>query len=129
MAGALAGARLLFNSVPETYPQHSLSKVVGEQYTILALAGEIDISNADEIAEEVRNALAAGPVSVDLSKLSFIDSSGLRMLVELVRDAQESDWSLKIGRDLPPGVRRLLEITGMLEMLPLDGTGAASESR
>lgn len=112
--------------MPETYPQHSLSKVGGEHHTILLLAGEIDIANADEVATAVREELAAGPVLLDLSGLSFIDSSGLRMLVELVRDAQESGWSLTIGGDLHPNVRRLLEITGMLEMLPLDGTGAVS---
>jgi hypothetical protein len=45
--------------------------------------------------------------------------------VAVVRDAQESGWSLTIGRDLAPMVRRLLEITGMLDMLPLDTPGTA----
>jgi anti-anti-sigma factor len=118
----------LFISVPETYPQHSLSKVSGEHHTTLGLIGEVDIANVDEVAGAVRDELAAGPVLLDLSELSFIDSSGLRMLVELVRNAEESGWSLTIGSDMNPMVRRLLEITGMLGMLPLDGTGAASES-
>jgi anti-anti-sigma factor len=114
--------------VPETYPQHTVSKVGGERHTTVGLAGEIDIANADEVGRGVREELAAGPVLLDLSALSFIDSSGLRMLVELIRDAEESGWSLTIGREFDPMVRRLLEITGMLGMLPLEGTGAASES-
>ena len=112
--------------VPETYPQHRISKVRGARHTILMLAGEVDIANADGVAEAVRAELASGPVLLDLSELSFIDSCGLRMLVSLVRDAEESGWSLTIGRDLAPMVRRLLEITGMLEMLPLDAAGAES---
>jgi anti-anti-sigma factor len=105
--------------VSETTPQHSLSTARGESRTVLALAGEIDTANVDEVAGVVREELSTGPVLFDLSGLSFIDSSGLRMLAELVRDSKESGWSLTIGRDLPPMVRRVLEMTGMLEMLPL----------
>jgi anti-sigma B factor antagonist len=109
--------------VPETYPQHTVSKVGGEGHTTVGLAGEIDIANADEVARAVRQELATGPVLLDLSALSFIDSSGLRMLVELVRDARESGWSLRIRCEFDPMVRRLLEITGMLKVLPLEGEG------
>jgi anti-anti-sigma factor len=109
-------------------PQHTLSIAYGETRTVVALAGEIDTANADEVAEAVREELSAGPVLFDLSQVSFIDSSGLRMLAELVRDAQETGWSLSIGSDLAPMLRRLLELTGMLEMLPLDGDGEQSRS-
>jgi anti-sigma B factor antagonist len=103
-------------------PQHTLTKVSGVAQTVLALTGEIDIANVDEVAESVRAELAAGPVLVDLAELSFIDSSGLRMLAELVRDSREAGWSLTIGRDLTQAVRRLLEITGMIELLPFAGS-------
>jgi anti-sigma B factor antagonist len=104
-----------------------VSKVSAERRTILTLAGEVDIANVDEVADEVREELALGPVLLDLSELSFIDSSGLRMLAHLVFDAQESGWALTIGRDMAAQVRRLLEMTGMLELLPLDGTEASFE--
>jgi len=104
-----------------------VSKVSAERRTILTLAGEVDIANVDEVADEVREELASGPVLLDLSELSFIDSSGLRMLAHLVFDAQESGWALTIGRDMAAQVRRLLEMTGMLELLPLDGTEASFE--
>jgi anti-anti-sigma factor len=113
--------------VPDTSPQHSLSKVGAERRTILTLAGEVDIANVGEITEAVREELASSPVMLDLSELSFIDSSGLRMLAHLVFDAQESGWALTIGRDMAAQVRRLLEMTGMLELLPLEGTQVSFE--
>lgn len=102
-------------------PQHTLRSLRRDHQTVIALYGEIDTSNADEVADAVRDGLAVGPVLLDLSELSFMDSSGLRMLAELVRDAQESGWSLAIGSDLSPMVRRVLVITGMLELLPIQG--------
>ncbi len=122
-----AGCSLFLTPVPDTSPQHSLSKVGAERRTILTLAGEVDIANVGEITEAVREELASSPVMLDLSELSFIDSSGLRMLAHLVFDAQESGWALTIGRDMAAQVRRLLEMTGMLELLPLEGTQVSFE--
>jgi len=102
-------------------PQHTLSTFRGDHRTVIALFGEVDTANADEVANAVRYELADGPVQIDLSELSFMDSSGLRMLAELVREATESGWTLTIGRDLSSMVRRLLETTGMLELLPIEG--------
>jgi anti-sigma B factor antagonist len=105
-------------------PQHTLSTLRGDHRTVIALYGEVDTANADEVADAVRDELADRPVKLDLSELSFMDSSGLRMLAELVRDASESAWLLTIGSDLPPMIRRLLEMTGMLELLPIEGLEA-----
>ncbi len=88
---------------------------------MVSLSGEIDTANSTEVADSVRDELFHGPVVLDLSELSFMDSSGLKMLAELVRDAKESDASLRIGADMSPLVRRVLEITGMLELLPIEG--------
>lgn len=107
--------------MPEISPQHTLNVARGEHQTVIALSGEIDTANSTEVADSIRDELVHGPVVLDLSELSFMDSSGLKMLAELVRDAKESGASLRIDADLSPLVRRVLEITGMLGLLPIEG--------
>ena len=82
----------------------------------LAVEGEIDLSNADELAAAAREALAAGPVLLDLRKVAFMDSSGIRVLSVLVRDAPE----LRLCDELQPAVVQVLELTGMMSVLPLE---------
>ena len=50
----------------------------------LAVAGEVDMSNADQLAAAVDNALATdtGPLLVDLAELTYVDSAGLRVLLK-----------------------------------------------
>jgi anti-sigma B factor antagonist len=56
------------------------------QPRIVMFSGELDLSTAPRATEELHGALDRGdPVIVDLTKLSFIDSSGIAVLVEAVR--------------------------------------------
>jgi anti-sigma B factor antagonist len=52
----------------------------------LALAGELDLITAPALDEAVRDLPANGPVTLDLSQLTFIDSSGLRAIAEISRN-------------------------------------------
>ena len=88
---------------------------------MVSISGEIDIATVDEVAAAVREDLVAGPVSLDLHELSFMDSSGLRMLLGLLRESEQAGWSLTIGNELHQNVRRLLTMAGILDMLPFDG--------
>ena len=45
------------------------------------------------------------PVRLDLSKLEFIDSTGLHMLVRIVGDARIKKWKLQIDPDISPQVK------------------------
>ena len=87
----------------DTSPQYSVRTVSGEDRTVVVLGGEIDIATVDDVSAAVRAELARGPVLLDLRELTFIDSSGLRMLVELLRSSDESGHPLTIGREVPRG--------------------------
>ena len=55
------------------------------------LSGEIDRSNAAELGERMADAIGAsqsGGLVVDLTKLAFIDSTGMRMLFGLAARAE-----------------------------------------
>jgi anti-sigma B factor antagonist len=82
--------------------------------TVLEAAGEIDIATAPLLAGAVDEAIAAGAaeVALDLTDVTFMDSTGLHLLC----DAHQRLGLL--GRRLtvicpPGGARRLLELTGL----------------
>ena len=82
------------------------------QRTVVAVAGEIDLATVDRVERAAADALAAAEaVALDLREVTFIDSTGLRLLLEL--DA----LALAGGRALTllPGVtvERLLLLTGL----------------
>jgi anti-sigma B factor antagonist len=86
---------------------------------LVTASGELDIATADEFIRGLRAAFGTSPVLLDLSGLTFIDSSGIRALDELVRAADEQQWQFRIDSDLRANVRRVLDISGILAVLPL----------
>jgi anti-sigma B factor antagonist len=91
----------------------------------VVLKGELDLANAETVAEEVRTALAEqGSVVVDLSALEFIDSTGIALLITVLRS--EDGEKLRFVPSRSPAVRRVLRVTGVSEQLPyLDGDAPA----
>jgi anti-anti-sigma factor len=60
-------------------------------------------------------------VTIDLSAVEFIDSTGLRLLLEAQADANHDGWDVAFEPNLPEQVSRLLDLTGVrgsLQWLP-----------
>jgi anti-anti-sigma factor len=91
----------------------------------LTPAGELDIATAPQLEQELRSMLArdARRVVIDLSRLTFIDSSALRLFLVLSERSAKEGWTLGLVR--PTGqVRSVFEITGAEENLPfIDDAG------
>jgi anti-sigma B factor antagonist len=53
-------------------------------HKLIELEGEIDLHRSPDVRRELREAIAAKPakIIIDLSKVTFIDSSGLAVLLE-----------------------------------------------
>ncbi len=83
---------------------------------VLTVRGDIDLASASDFETALRTALDAAPSSivVDLAELSFIDSSGLRVLVSVSKDAQSRGATLGL-RNVPRHAQRVLDITGLSE--------------
>jgi anti-sigma B factor antagonist len=76
----------------------------------LVLQGEIDSYTAPDLAERLS---AQPPIEVlDVSGVTFIDSSGLRVIVE-AHQARSSAGSRLVLRSPSAAVQRLLEISGL----------------
>jgi anti-sigma B factor antagonist len=83
--------------------------------------GEIDFSNADEVADGIRDAItdwSPATIHVDLRDASFIDSTGLGALIEGYRAATESHARYVVINPTPT-FHRVLTVTGLSDFFGL----------
>jgi anti-sigma B factor antagonist len=96
---------------------------------VVVVEGEHDIYTAPTLRERLDEALArGGGVVVDLTGATFVDSSILGALLDARRRAQEGSigFVVSVGAAVEPGVQRILDITGLVPVLPvIDGREAA----
>jgi anti-sigma B factor antagonist len=85
---------------------------------VVAVAGELDIGTAPAFEATLLEQLAEGPVCLDLRELSFMDSTGIRILDAILRDLPVIGSSLLIEPVLQPAVRQVMALTGMIDVLP-----------
>jgi anti-sigma B factor antagonist len=85
---------------------------------IVAPVGELDLGTVDE----VRALIAARPgpcdrLVLDLSGLSFFDTSGMRLVLETLHETRRDSISLRLVRG-PEDVQRLFALAQMEDRLP-----------
>lgn len=86
---------------------------------VISLAGELDLATAPVAEAEVRRAEASQDVIVlELSGLTFIDSTGLRLMIAADRRARDRGAAFVIVHAVPQ-VRRLLDLSGVAGHLEL----------
>ena len=83
---------------------------------VVSIAGELDLSNADAVRSAIEDELdpATPKLVFELSELQFMDSSGIALLASLAQSVPEVE--LRHPTDI---VRRILEITGVDQWLPM----------
>jgi anti-sigma B factor antagonist len=86
----------------------------------VALVGELDLSTVAKVQAELRRVEAWAPatVVVDLSKLTFLDSTGLRCIVTADERARDQGRRVVIVRG-PDAVQRVFTITRLEERLEM----------
>jgi anti-anti-sigma factor len=89
---------------------------------VLALAGELDVAGVERLAAAAADIPAGASVVVDLTELGFMDSSGLRMLINLDLRSRVEGWPLSITDPQPP-VARLLRLSGFEDRVPIQRRG------
>jgi anti-sigma B factor antagonist len=100
-------------------PEFAITSVQRDGERVIAVTGELDLGSAERVQQELGRAQAddEGPIVLDLSGLTFIDSTGLRVIIEANERlaAGESGWAIVPG---PEPVHRVFELTGTAERLP-----------
>ena len=78
------------------------------------LRGDVDVATASDIRADLQAIIEGSDshVLIDCTQLTFIDSSGLRVLVALAKDAESRGTALGL-RNLPRHAQRVLELTGL----------------
>lgn len=94
---------------------------------VLDLTGEIDLATAPEFEARLGAVNTGGRVVVDLSKVTFIDSTGLRVLITGHEAAEAAGGSLAIVATDGP-VTKLFSITGVDEWLDVHATRTSATS-
>ena len=96
-------------------------QIVRRAPAIVVLPGEIDVSNAQRVFDQLTSVFAAGATVViaDLTKTVFCDSTGLGTLLRVQRQAAAGGAQLRLA--ISPGgpVQRVLDLTGLDRLLPV----------
>ena len=89
----------------------------GDGVPVIAVAGQLDISNASVLEKALEKAAASRPGAIvfELGGLQFMDSAGISVLVR----ARSEVGEVRL-RNPTPIVRRLIEITGLSGILPIE---------
>jgi anti-sigma B factor antagonist len=96
--------------VTETIFTIRLSQVA--ETAIVEVSGEIDMATAPEVAKSIESVHGAAElVIVNLSDVTFLDSSALNMLLHSQRDLADRDVDFRIVSPADKAVRRVFEIT------------------
>jgi anti-anti-sigma factor len=82
--------------------------------------GELDLLTSPELERLLDREISGGKQLVlDLAGVSFIDSTGLNVVISALRRCESTEATLTLGAELSAPVRRVLEITGLDTVIPV----------
>ena len=102
-----------------------LARVEGVRQGTICLVrvhGEIDLSNAQEVSTAIGSAMGqeARRLVVDLSDITYLDSSGVALLLRLAERLQTRRRQLHLVVPRGSPVRRVLVFTGVPRVIPVE---------
>jgi anti-sigma B factor antagonist len=95
----------------------AVASLTGE-LALVSVWGELDLYTAERLRDRIDEAGAVGAdtVLVDLSEVSFVDSTALAVLVQETRRLEGRGHSLVLVTN-DPRTRRVVEVTGLNQVL------------
>jgi anti-anti-sigma factor len=90
-----------------------------DQWRLFEVEGELDMATAPILGKHVEEALSDGATHllIDLTKVSFMDSSGIRLLLDLQEHTPQNGRMAVVAPNGP--VSKLLQLTGMGHRIPI----------
>jgi anti-anti-sigma factor len=94
-----------------------------ERASVVRIEGEIDMSNADHVLDELMARVGIEPwLVVDLTSCSYVDSAGLSVIARVDARAREVLSGLRLVVVADSGVDRVLSMTRLNALLNVDRT-------
>jgi anti-anti-sigma factor len=106
------------------------SVAAGESGPVIMLAGEVDLTCAEQLDELVTGQLAGGTrqLTIDVSELRFADSASIRTLALAARTLAERGGSLVL-LEPQPSVARVLALLGVDQMVTIRAKTSTVQQR
>jgi anti-anti-sigma factor len=95
-----------------------IADVVSDDDHWLVLRGELDIWAGDELEAMIISCANAAGLTIDLSRLTFMDSTGVQLLI-LAHDLCRVRRMPFVIIQGPPQVQLVLEVSGLVDRLPI----------
>lgn len=94
--------------------------------TVIVMDGSLDSGTAPGVRADLDRLMPEhGTVVLDMGKMTYMSSAGLRILLLAYRKAQRTGARIRLAR-LPEEVREVMSATGFLEFFSVIGEGAGS---
>src|SRR3954451_24293376 len=92
-----------------------VEKAMHGPVTVVSLVGDLDSVTAAQVQTELTGLIPDdGRMLLDLGRVSYISSAGLRVLLLLYRQARQRNLRLLLA-DVPPAMREVLTATGFID--------------
>jgi anti-sigma B factor antagonist len=88
---------------------------------VVVLPAEIDVTNSEQVYEELVAAFAPGVATViaDMTSTVFCDSSGVHAIMHAYESADARDVRMRLAVSPTTSVRRVLELIGVGRLMPV----------
>ena len=90
---------------------------------ILSIAGEIDMESSPQVRDAIhKNLKGVSSLKVRLSDVEYIDSSGIAVLIQGMKDSGKADVAFAL-LDPSDGVRSVIELAMLQQVFTIEETG------
>lgn len=98
------------------------TRTVGD-FTVLEVSGEVDVYTAPRLREAIIDQTSAGNFNlvIDLSRVEFLDSTGLGVLVGALKRIRDNEGSLTLAA-APSRILKVFKVTGLTKIFTLTET-------
>lgn len=92
---------------------------------VIVVTGDVDLHTAPVLRAEALTAITRGArhLVLDMAEVDFVDSTGLTTLIVLLHATEKAGGSVRVAR-VPERLERMVTMTGIAELLPMDDTVA-----
>ena len=106
-----------FQSEPDSSPPTEIPNAYGEGEELIRFEGDLDLASSGALRNRILGARRVGSskVTLDLSRVELVDSVGISLLI--TAHARLNEEGVRMRLILPASLRRLFEISGIIELL------------